>query len=203
MSEGVFIVLDGPDGCGKSTQAVRLVHKIQEHTGHHPVHLRDPGGTHAGEKIRAILLDPEVHLSTAMEVFLFMASRAQLVEQILAPALREKKIVVCERWVSSTIAYQGVAGGFGAENVVTLARLATGGIAPDLLLILDIPQETATQRIQRSRDRIERKGVDYHGKVREGFLANRGLFPNTAVIDATRQEADVAADIWARVEKLL
>ncbi|MCE9583691.1 MAG: dTMP kinase [Planctomycetes bacterium] len=203
MTKGIFIVLDGPDGCGKTTQATRLVRKIQERTGHHPMHLRDPGGTHAGEKIRAILLDPELNLSTGMEVFLFMASRAQLVEQILAPALLEGKVVVCERWISSTIAYQGVAGGFGADKVAEIGKHATGGLVPDLLLVLDVPQEVATTRMQRSKDRIERKGKDYHGLVREGFSATLKLFPKSALIDATRQEEAVGDDIWARVEKLL
>ncbi|MCC6740072.1 MAG: dTMP kinase [Planctomycetia bacterium] len=203
MNKGLFIVLDGPDGCGKTTQAGRLVRKLQERTGHHPIHLRDPGGTHAGEKIREILLDPNTHMSTTMEVFLFMASRAHLVEQVLAPALSSGKNVVCERWISSTIAYQGIAGGFGADNVVTLGKLATGGLNPDLLVLLDVPQEVATQRMQRSRDRIERKDADYHGKVREGFLAVQSLFPRVSVVNATHPEDVVAADVWSHVEKLL
>lgn len=203
MAKGLFVVLDGPDGCGKTTQAGRLVRKLQERTGHHPAHLRDPGGTHAGEKIREILLDPNTQMSTTMEVFLFMASRAHLVEQVLSPALKAGKNVVCERWVSSTIAYQGIAGGFGAENVLTLGKFATGGLAPDLLVLLDVPQEIATQRMQRSRDRIERKDVDYHGKVREGFLATQSMFPRVSVVNASRPEDAVAADIWALVEKLL
>lgn len=203
MAKGLFIVIDGPDGCGKTTQAVRLVRKLQERTGHHPIHLRDPGGTHAGEKIRDILLDPNTHMSTTMEVFLFMASRAHLVEQILAPALRDGKNVVCERWISSTIAYQGVAGGFGAENVATLGKFATGGLVPDLLILLDVPQEIATKRMQRSLDRIERKDADYHGKVREGFLAVKAMFPRVVVVDATRTEEEVADVIRLHVEELL
>lgn len=202
MAKGLFLVLDGPDGCGKSTQAARLVKKLEE-SRRAVVHFREPGGTPAGEKIRAILLDPDVRLGAAAETFLFMAARAQLVEDVLRPALREKKTVVCERWISSTIAYQGVAGGFGAENVAALGKHALGDLAPDLLVILDVPPETGLARVKRGLDRMEKKGLPYHRKVREGYLATRAMFPRTAVVDASRQEDAVAKDVWALVEKLL
>ena len=201
MAKGLFVVLDGPDGCGKSTQAARLVKRLGE-AGRPALHLREPGGTPAGERVRSILLDPGVTLGTATEVFLFMAARAQLVEQVLAPALREGKAVVCERWISSTIAYQGVAGGFGADNVAAMGVHAIGGIEPDLLVILDVAPETGLARVKRGLDRMEKKGIEYHRRVRAGYLATRSMFPRTAVVDASRQEDAVAADVWALVEKL-
>ena len=202
MPDGLFIVLDGPDGCGKSTQALRLVKRLGE-AGHGVQHLREPGGTPAGELIRKILLDPKVTLNTNAETFLFMAARAQLVHEMIRPALSRGDTVVCERWISSTVAYQGVAGGFGKANVVDLGRHAIGTLAPDLLVILDVPPEVGLARVKRGLDRMELKGLEYHRKVREGYLASRTLFPKVDVIDATRQEDDVASDIWARVEKLM
>jgi dTMP kinase len=199
---GLFIVLDGPDGCGKSTQAARLVKRLMD-AGRPAVHLREPGGTPAGEKIREILLDPSVNLNTNAETFLFMAARAQLVHQRFNPVLSHGDNIVCERWISSTVAYQGIAGGFGVSNVMELGKHAIGSLVPDLLLILDVPPEVGLARVKRGLDRMEQKGLDYHRKVRDGYLATRTLFPKVDVIDATRQEDAVAADVWSRVEKLL
>jgi dTMP kinase len=202
VANGLFIVLDGPDGCGKSTQAARLADRLRS-AGRDPLHLREPGGTPAGERIRAMLLDQNVQLGPAAEAFLFMAARAQLVDDVLEPALRTGRTVVCERWISSTMAYQGVAGGFGAERVADLGRAALRGLVPDILVLLDLPADVGLARVPRGLDRMEKKGEDYHRRVREGFRDTLRYFPRTAVLDASRTPDHVAAAVWDAVKGLL
>jgi dTMP kinase len=182
---GQFIVLDGPDGCGKTTQT-RLLAEWLTDQGVSVVTFRDPGGTAIGEKIRQILLSPEHDaMSTSAEVLLYMAARAQLWEEKIAPALQDKNCVLLDRWLSSTCAYQGYAGGFGMDNVVTVATNSLKRVWPDSTLILDVDAEIGLQRLKREFDRIEQKDVQYHRKVREGFLRLAQEQPNFAVIDAS------------------
>lgn len=181
---GKFIVLDGPDGCGKTTQAKLLAQWLTEQ-GVSVVSFRDPGGTAIGEKIRQILLSPEHDaMSTAAEVLLYMAARAQLWEEKIVPALQDNNCVLLDRWLSSTCAYQGYAGGFGMDNVVTVATNSLKRVWPDLTLILDVDPTTGLQRLNREFDRIEQKDIQYHRKVREGFLRLAQEQPNFAVVDA-------------------
>ena len=180
-----FIVLDGPDGCGKSTQAELLAEWIQSQ-GVEVVGFRDPGDTAVGEKIRQILLDPEHEgLCTRAELGLYMAARAQLWQEKISPALASGQCVVMDRWVSSTCAYQGYAGGFGIENVVRMSDDCLERLWPDLTVILDVDSATAAGRMQRRLDRMERKGDEYHGKVRTGFLELSRIYDNVVRLDAT------------------
>ena len=167
---GKFIVLDGPDGCGKTTQAKLLAQWLQEQGV--PTELfRDPGGTAIGEKIRQILLNPEhIAMSTSTEVMLYMAARAQLWAEKIAPALKNNKCVLLDRWLSSTCAYQGYAGGFGMEKIVKIATDCLERPWPDLTIILDVDLETGANRLKAQPDRMEQKGKEYHQRVREGFL---------------------------------
>ena len=167
---GKFVVLDGPDGCGKTTQAKLLTQWLQG-KGVPTSSFRDPGGTVIGEKIRDILLSPEhLAMSTRAEVLLYMAERAQLWQEHIAPALREKECVVLDRWVSSTCAYQGNAGGFGMDNVTKLAEDSLARLWPDLTIILDADFVTCASRLPGERDRMEAKPRQYHETVRQGFL---------------------------------
>ncbi len=168
---GRFVVLDGPDGCGKSTQARSLVEWLRLR-GRTVRHLRDPGGTRIGERIRSILLDP-VHreICPRAEALLFMASRAQLAAEEILPALRAGEVVVCERWVSATMAYQGAGGGLGAEALLAAGSIATGDLVPDLTLILDVDPAEGLARIGRSPDLMEARPVAFHERVRGEFLA--------------------------------
>jgi dTMP kinase len=182
---GKFIVLDGPDGCGKTTQT-RLLTDWMARRGIEAATFREPGGTDIGEKIRRILLNPEhIAMSTAAEVMLYMAARVQLWQEKIGPALRDDKCVVLDRWLSSTCAYQGYAGGFGMEKVIKAAADCLERPWPDLTVVLDVDLKTAAARLNKDLDRIEQKGDNYHEKVREGFLKLAQMQKTFVVIDAT------------------
>jgi dTMP kinase len=168
---GKFIVIDGPDGAGKTTQAQLLAEFLTE-SGLEIARIRDPGGTAIGDEIRTILLDRKHHkMSVQCELMLYMASRAQLASEVIAPALTAGKCVLGDRYVSSTIAYQG-AGGADVQAITQAARIAVGTAMPDLTVILDIDSQLGLARAAREgqADRIESKHIDYHRKVREIFL---------------------------------
>lgn len=192
---GKFIVLDGGDGCGKSTQ-VEMLGEWLESNGAEVVSFRDPGDTVAGEKIREILLDTAHEgMGDNVEVLLYMAARAQLWKEKIEPALAEGKCVVMDRWVSSTCAYQGCAGGFGVEKVIALGGDCLERVWPDLTIVLDVDLETAGARMDRALDRMEQKGDAYHGKVRHGFLTLANIGENVAVVDAGRSIERVHGDV--------
>jgi dTMP kinase len=178
----MFLVLDGPDGCGKSTQARLLVEALRAE-GRVVQHLREPGGTPLGEALRDLLLtrrEQGFEIAARAEVLLFFASRCQLIEERVRPALARGETVVCERYVSSTFAYQAQASGVGGELVLSIARTVLGeAFPPPLTLILDLPAEEGLRRSEaRERaDRIEARGLAYHVAVREGFLRYAALFP--------------------------
>ena len=181
---GRFIVLDGPDGCGKSTHSKLLIQWLKE-KGVSAAGFRDPGDTDIGEKIRQILLSPEHNaMDTRTELLLYMAARAQLWAEKIAPALEENKCVVLDRWLSSTCAYQGFAGGFGMEKVIKIATDCLERVWPDLTIILDVDLQTASGRLNRQLDRMEQKGDSYHQRVREGFLQMAKQNENFLLVDA-------------------
>jgi dTMP kinase len=200
---GSFIVLDGPDGCGKSSQA-RMLRDWLQACGAETVGFRDPGTTVIGEKIRGILLSPAHEaMTTPTEVLLYMAARVQLWAESIAPALQAGKCVVLDRWLSSTCAYQGYAGGFGVEKVIGIARDSLERVWPDLTIVLDVDLKTASQRLKRELDRMERKGDGYHGRVREGFLKLAADRPGFVVVDAAADVETVHEEIVAAVQKAL
>jgi len=181
---GRFIVLDGPDGCGKTTHTKLLAAWLAQQ-GVEVATFREPGGTAIGEKIRQILLNPEhIAMSTAAEVMLYMAARVQLWQEKIAPALKTNKCVLLDRWLSSTCAYQGCAGGFGIDKVIEIATHCLERPWPDLTIILDVDLKTAAARLKRNLDRMEQKGDGYHQKVREGFLKLAETQNKFVVVDA-------------------
>lgn len=199
---GKFIVLDGPDGCGKTTQCALLAEWLKEN-GVEVVSLRDPGDTSIGEKIRQILLNPEhIKMSTTAEVLLYMAARIQLWEEKIAPALEQKKCVILDRWLSSTCAYQGHAGGFGINQVIKLATDSLKMPWPDLTVILDVDARIGLRRLNRDLDRMEQKDEEYHQKVREGFLKLAHRQRNFLVVDATGDIEAVHKKVIEVVEKI-
>jgi dTMP kinase len=198
---GKFIVLDGGDGCGKSTQA-NLVSQWLKENGVEVVGFRDPGDTVVGEKIRDILLDT-AHESMAdnTEVLLYMAARAQLWAEKIAPALNAGKCVVMDRWVSSTCAYQGCAGGFGIEKVVRIAGDTLERTWPDITIILEANLETAAKRMDRDLDRMEQKGDAYHNKVRQGFAKLADDYDKVKKLDASKTIEQVFTDVKTTLEE--
>ena len=199
---GKFIVLDGPDGCGKTTQTKLLTQRFQVE-GVPACSFRDPGDTTIGEKIRQILLSPEhIAMSTQTEVLLYMAARAQLWQEKIAPALRDKECIVLDRWVSSTCAYQGYAGGFGMETVIKVAADCLPRPWPDLTIILDADPQTCAGRLPRKLDRIEAKPREYHQKVREGFLTLAREQKNFFVVDASGDIETVREKVLQVVSKV-
>ena len=199
---GKFIVLDGPDGCGKTTQTELLADWLKG-KGADVVTFREPGGTAIGEKIRQILLNPEhVAMSTSAEVLLYMAARVQLWQEKIAPALQQRKCVILDRWLSSTCAYQGHAGGFGIQRIIKIATDCLGKPWPALTIILDVDSETASARLNRDLDRMEQKGDGYHQRVREGFLELAQKQKNFALVDATDDIKAIHKKVIEIVEKI-
>jgi dTMP kinase len=162
---GVFVVLEGLDGCGKSTQAALLVARLQG-LGREVLHVREPGSTLLGERVRSLLLDRSLgEISPLAEVLLYQAARAQLVGEVLQPALTSGRDVVCERWHYATSAYQGVASGAGLEAVRATSAIATQGLEPDRAVLLDLADEASRGRIGRPLDRM--RSVDAAGTPQE------------------------------------
>ncbi|MFO0819702.1 MAG: dTMP kinase [Pirellulales bacterium] len=187
----MFVTFDGVDGAGKTTQIALFVEWLKSR-GHEVVLCRDPGSTSLGNELRKILLHGnELHIDGRAEMFLYMAARAQLVAEVIRPAIAANRIVVSDRFLLANIVYQGYAGGLGPDLVRNVGEQAVDGVKPHLTLVLDMPAEAAAARIDRQLDRMESKGLDYLRAVREGFLAEARLDPERLVlIDAqgTREE---------------
>lgn len=176
--KGHFITFEGGDGAGKSTLIENLFSALQDR-GCNVIKTRAPGGTHVGQMIRHLLLNAGEPLVPRCELLLFLADRAQQVETVILPALQEGKIVLCDRYNDSTIAYQGVARGLNLDAVEQICRFATTNLEPDLTLYLDLDPEIGLERLKRtkSKDRIEAEDLDFHQKIREAFLAIARMNP--------------------------
>ncbi len=205
---GRFVVFEGPDGSGKSTQFRRLV-DLCSASGVPVMPVREPGGTIAGEKIREVLLTKATTgMSVRCEMLLFMASRAELVERVIMPALARGELVLADRFVASTLAYQGTAGGLPGSDIAATARVATRGLMPDLYMLFDVDQTVAARRLSPLLDRMESKGAAFHDSVRRGYLDQAKSDPRRyAVIDASQNENTVwqatLATLRARVADLV
>jgi dTMP kinase len=201
---GRFIVVEGIDGSGKSTVAARIADELTRR-GRRVLRTREPGGTPLSEKIRALLLDAKnSEMVPFTELFLYMASRAQLVDAVIRPSLRDGIDVVCDRYYYSTAAYQGAAGRVGIPVVLAVAEKIAKFEKPDLVALLDVDPEVAQKRDGIRNDRVESKGLDYQKRVRAGFLklAKRDR-RRIRVIDAARPPEDVFEDVRKAVDHVL
>lgn len=197
--DGYFISLEGIDGCGKTTQAHLLQARLQREGIPH-LATREPGGTPAGEKIRLVLLQKEHSLTNDAEILLYMAARAELVATVIRPGLRENPIVICDRYLDSTVAYQGYGGGGDQPWIRELNLKATGGLWPHLTFLFDLSVEEALRRRGRGGDRIEERALSFHRRVRRGYLAIARDEPERVrLIDAAVPAAEQHEIVWARM----
>lgn len=199
---GSFVSLDGPDGGGKTTQAALLVSWLRS-LGREVLACRDPGGTELGERLRSIVLDRStIPIALRSEMLLYMTSRAQLVEEVIRPALAQGVCVVADRYLLANVVYQGYAGGLEPEEIWRVGQVATGGLFPDLTLLIDVPPDVARARVGAPRDRMEDRADPE--RVRRGFLDAAATYPAPLVlIDGAASAAAVASRLQSEVARVL
>lgn len=195
MKKGLFITFEGADGCGKTTQ-MNLLAEYLKKQGREVVLTREPGGKGLGEKIREILLNYDGEVSDRCESFLFLADRAQNIDTIVNPAVDAGKIVLCDRHTDSSVAYQGYGRGLDIERINMLNNLATNGKKPDITFVFDIDTETSMKRVGKEKDRMESAGVEFHTKVRNGYLEIAKKEPERIkVIDASKSIEEIHQEV--------
>lgn len=200
---GFLISLEGIDGCGKTTQA-RLLEERLEREGIPHLSTREPGGTAAGEGIRRLLLQKEHSLTDTTEILLYMAARAELVSTVIEPALRSGRVVICDRYLDSSVAYQGFGSGGDKDWICKLNEKVTQGRRPRLTFLFDLSVEEALSRRGESGDRIEERDLSFHRRVRRGYLAIAGAEPaRVIVIDAVGPAEQQHRRVWSGVQSLL
>ena len=205
LKRGFFITFEGVEGCGKSTHS-RLLCDLLKKRAYDSLLTREPGGTKAGEEIRRILLHSDgVNISDLTELFLFEAARAQIVTELIKPGLAAGKIVICDRFSDATICYQGYAGGVDLKLIKTLNKIATGGLKPDLTILLDVDTAIGLRRAKsKGIDRMERKKFAYHKKVRAGYSKLAKIYPNRIkVIKVDGSIEDTQMIVKKEVERVI
>lgn len=203
MKKGLFITLEGADGCGKTTQ-LNLLKEYLTSKGYEIVVTREPGGKGLGEKLREILLNYDGEVSDRCEAFLYLADRAQNIDTIIKPAINSGKIVLCDRHTDSSVAYQGYGREQNIDNINMLNELAVNGVHPDLTIVFDIDTETSMARVGAEKDRLESAGIEFHKRVRNGYLEIAKKNPQRIkVVDASQTIEDVQRDVIKIVEYVL
>lgn len=200
---GIFIVMEGPDGSGKSTQ-IALLQKYLEEMGWECLVTREPGGTAIGEEIRKIILNPEhKEMSDVTEMLLYAASRAQLMAEVIIPSLEQGKIVISDRFVDSSIVYQGIARGLGVDTVAAVNAPGIGKYKPDYIFFIDITEEEGIRRkkIQKNLDRLEQESIDFHAMVSEGYRKVLSEREEVIYIDGTASVDSIQMKIREKIAK--
>jgi dTMP kinase len=187
--KGKFITFEGSEGCGKSTQS-KLLYRYLKRKGFSVVYLREPGGTKISEKIRKILLDPKNHITPLSETLLYMASRAEVVRKVIQPALLKGKIVICDRFLDSTITYQGYGLGVDIGFIKMVGESVSCRIKPHLTILLDLPIQEGLKHRRFTKDRIEKRSYSYHFRVRKGYLKLASLEPKRIKIVKVDKDKD-------------
>jgi dTMP kinase len=196
---GLFVTLEGIDRSGKTTQARLLCEAL----GERAVAVREPGGTAAGERVRELLKDPSIAVEARTEALLFAAARAELVSEVIRPALEAGKIVISDRFLDSSLAYQGEARGLGVDEVAQVNAFATGGLQPDVTILLDLPLAAAAARAGVEVDRFEQEGAALQESVSAAYAALAADDPRWVVVDADREPDAVHRDVLGVVEGVL
>ena len=203
MSRGFFITFEGADGCGKTTQ-IKLLDEYLRGKGYKTLLTREPGAKGLGVKLREILLNYDGEVSPNCESFLFLADRAQHVDCIIKPALKDGVVVLCDRHTDSTIAYQGYGRGVDKEKLKYLNDIAVNGIKPDLTIVFDVDVETSMSRVGKEKDRMESSGNEFFEKVRNGFLEIAKNEPQRVkVIDSTQSIEKIHIKVTELVENVI
>jgi dTMP kinase len=206
-TNGRLISFEGSEGSGKSTQIARLAEHFQK-TGREVVTTREPGGTEIGEQIRNIIVHNSKgdEMCAETELLLFTASRAQLVREVIAPALMRNAIVLSDRFLDSSTVYQGIGRNLAADPVAQINRFAVGNVLPDLTIVIDVPTEVSLARLKQRAsdlpDRMERENLSFYTKIREGYLVlAKGMPERFIVIDGTKTQDAIEKKIWAEVQE--
>ena len=203
LKKGYFITFEGIDGCGKTTQ-IELLDNWLKSLGKETLLTLEPGGSNLGKDLRQILLHYEKPVADTAEMFLYLADRAQHVNNVIMPALCEGKIVLCDRYTDSTAAYQGYARGCDINQINMLNDIATGNLQSDLTIVFDIDVQTAQLRLGKTKDRLEKEGVDFHTKVKNGYLELSRLYPQRIkTVNANRTIKEIFSDVKKLVGELL
>ncbi len=205
LKPGIFITFEGPEGCGKSTHS-RLLYDFLKKRAYDCLLTREPGGTKAGEEIRRILLHSDgVNISDLTELFLFEAARAQIVGELIKPGLAKGKVVICDRFTDATVCYQGYAGGVDPRSIERLNAVATGGLEPDITILLDVDTITGLNRAKaKGIDRMEKKELSYHKRVRAGYLKLSKAYPERIkVVKVDGSIEDTQGRVRREVERVI
>jgi len=205
LRRGLFITFEGPEGCGKSTQS-KLVYEYLTGAGYDCIYMREPGGTRAGERIRQILLNMKgISLTDTTELLLFEAARSQIVEELIRPAIKAKRIVICDRFSDATLAYQGYGGKVPLATIQAVDKIATCGLTPNLTVLFDIDTATGLSRAKaKGIDRMEAKDSAYHRRVRKGYIELAKKHPNRIkVIKVTGNIGEIHGLVRCEVDRVV
>ena len=201
--KGLFITFEGADGCGKTTQ-INLLNEYLKNKNYKTITTLEPGGSDIGKQLRQILLHHDGFVSKRAEVFMYLADRAQHVDAVIKKGVEENKIVLCDRHIDSSVAYQGYARGGNIEQIDLLNELATGGYKPDLTFVFDVDSIIAQQRVGETKDRLEKEGLEFHKKVRQGYLELAKKYPQRIkVIDSNKSIEEVFEQVKKIIDEIL